>query len=100
MPDYSKMTTLELLELALKSQTVETEFDRNQDIDIELLSLYYSIIAEIDSICYTNNVPTKSEQFILGVQASADVIRSEFARKSLEKSQSISDPNQIPLSFN
>jgi len=99
MPDYSKMTTLELIELALKSQTVEAEFDRNKDIDIELLSLYYSIISEIDSICYTNNVPTKSEQFILGVQASADVIRSEFARKSLEKSQSISDPNQIPLSF-
>jgi hypothetical protein len=43
------------------------------------------ILAKLDSICYEENMLGKSEQFVSGVQASADVVRSYFYGQKYKK---------------
>mgnify|MGYP003344354646 FL=1 len=60
-------------------------------------SSYYRIISEIARLCRSN--PEKSEQFVAGAYAAAEIIRAEFKRQAEDKVQSIFNPNQIPLDF-
>jgi hypothetical protein len=43
------------------------------------------ILAKLDSICYEETMLGKSEQFVLGVQASAEVVRSYFYGQKYKK---------------
>ena len=43
------------------------------------------ILAKLDSICYKEKMLGKSEQFVLGVQASAEVVRSYFYGQKYKK---------------
>lgn len=47
--------------------------------DVQMLNEKVSeILAKLDSICYEEKMLGKSEQFVLGIKASADVICSYF----------------------
>ena len=57
----------------------------------------FNIIEKLSSIAEQARVQGYSEQFILGVLASADIIRAEINGVSAPKLGGIDNPNQIPL---
>lgn len=57
----------------------------------------FSLLDKLDSIIYEARVQGYSEQFILGLIASTDVVRAEIKGFPHKKLGSIDDPNQLPL---
>jgi hypothetical protein len=57
----------------------------------------FRLIEKLDSTAEQARVLGYSEQFILGILASADIIRAEISGNSNSKLGSIDNPNQIPL---
>jgi hypothetical protein len=68
-----------------------------RDAQISTTEKLFEILSKLSSIRETAEVRGESEQFILGVLASAKVIEGAINGVSNKNTLSIQNPNQIPL---
>lgn len=57
----------------------------------------FRILENLNSILREAQVHNYSKQFILGIQASIEVVEAEIKGFSTRKTEGIDNPNQIPL---
>lgn len=74
-----------------------SSFHSNQDNNILYSEKLFQILEKLDSIIESTKIQDNSEQFVLGVETSANVVRGAISGDLNKYLGSIAYPNQIPL---
>jgi hypothetical protein len=72
-------------------------YQSNQDFQQLHAEKLFTILSQLSSICNEARMLPNSEQFILGVETSIEVVESAIKGNLYKNKMSILDPNQIPL---